>query len=65
MEPESEMFLFSATFGSGAHLASYPMATFGSFPGVKCPGREANHTFLSSAVVMIVEAIPPLPHTSS
>jgi hypothetical protein len=30
--------------GSGAHPASYPMGTRGSFPGVKWPGREANHS---------------------
>jgi hypothetical protein len=31
--------------GSGAHPASYPMRTRGSFPGrVKRPGREADHS---------------------
>jgi hypothetical protein len=29
---------------SGAHPASYPMGTRGSFPGVKRPGREAELT---------------------
>jgi hypothetical protein len=30
--------------GSGAHPASYPMGTRGYFPGVKRPGREADHS---------------------
>jgi hypothetical protein len=34
--------------GSGAHPASYPM---NSFPGAKCPGREADHSPPSSAEV--------------
>jgi hypothetical protein len=29
--------------GSGAHSASYPMGTGGSFAGVKRPVREADH----------------------
>jgi hypothetical protein len=29
--------------GSGAHPASYPVGTSGSFPGVKWPGREDDH----------------------
>jgi hypothetical protein len=37
--------------GSGAHPASYPMCTGGSFPGVKWPGREADHSPPSSADV--------------
>jgi hypothetical protein len=32
--------------GSGAHPASYPMAIKGSFPGVKRPGRETDHSLL-------------------
>jgi hypothetical protein len=35
--------------GSGAHPPSYPMGTMGSFPGVKRPGREADHSPPSSA----------------
>jgi hypothetical protein len=31
---------------SGAHSASYPMGTRGSFPEVKRPGREADHSHL-------------------
>jgi hypothetical protein len=34
--------------GSGAHPASNPMGTKGSFPGVKRPGREADHSPPSS-----------------
>jgi hypothetical protein len=30
--------------GSGAHPASYSMGTRGSFPVVKRPGREADHS---------------------
>jgi hypothetical protein len=38
--------------GSGAHPASYPMGTGGSFPGRKArPGREADHSPPSSAEV--------------
>jgi hypothetical protein len=29
--------------GTGAHPASYPMDTGGFSPGVKRPGREADH----------------------
>jgi hypothetical protein len=36
---------------SGTHPASYPMGTRGSFPGVKQPGREANHSPPPSAKV--------------
>jgi hypothetical protein len=37
--------------GSGAHPASYPMCTGGSFPGVNRPGREAYHSPPSNVVV--------------
>jgi hypothetical protein len=38
--------------GSGAHPASYPMGTGGSFPGGKArPGRDADHSPPSSAGV--------------
>jgi hypothetical protein len=37
--------------GSGAHPASYPMGTRGSFPGVKRLGCEADHSPPSSAEV--------------
>jgi hypothetical protein len=37
--------------GSGAHPASYPMNTRDSFPGVKRPVNEADHSPPSSAEV--------------
>jgi hypothetical protein len=37
--------------GSGAHPASYPMGTRGSFPGVKAAGRETDHSSPTSAYV--------------
>jgi hypothetical protein len=38
--------------GSGAHPASYPMGTGGSFPGGKArPGRDADRSLPSSAEV--------------
>jgi hypothetical protein len=38
--------------GSGAHPASYPVGTGGSFPGGKArPGRDADHSPPSSAEV--------------
>jgi hypothetical protein len=37
--------------GSGAQPASYPMGARGSYPGVKWPGREADHSPPSSAEV--------------
>jgi hypothetical protein len=49
--------------GSGAHTASYPMGTRGSFSGVKWPGREADHSPLCSAEVNWVELYLHLPHT--
>jgi hypothetical protein len=47
--------------GSGAHPASYPMGTRGSFPGVKLPEHEADHSPPSSAEVKRMSgAMPPL-----
>jgi hypothetical protein len=37
--------------GSETHPASYPMGTRGFFPGVKRPGREADHSPPSSVEV--------------
>jgi hypothetical protein len=37
--------------GSGAHPASYPVGTRGCCPGVKRPGRKADHSPPSSAEV--------------
>jgi hypothetical protein len=50
--------------GSGAHPASYPMATGGSFSEVKWQEREADHSLPSNAEVKKGGAIPPLLHTS-
>jgi hypothetical protein len=36
--------------GSGTHQTSYPMSTRGSFPGVKRPGREVDHSPSSAEV---------------
>jgi hypothetical protein len=49
---------------SGVHPACYSMGIGVSFPGVKRPGREADHS-PSSAEVKNVGAMPPLPHASS
>jgi hypothetical protein len=43
--------LHSVQTDSGAYPASYPIGTRGSFPGVKQPGREADHSPPSSAEV--------------
>jgi len=42
---------FNNARGSGAHPASYPTGIRSSFPGVKLPGRETDHSPLSSAEV--------------
>jgi hypothetical protein len=49
--------------GSGAHPA-YLMGTGGSFPGVKRPGCETDHSQLVPRS-RIHGSIHPLPHTSS
>jgi len=46
--------------GSGAHPTCYPVDTGGSFPGIKRPGREADHSLLSSAESRMCGAISPL-----
>jgi hypothetical protein len=33
----------SVQIGSGAHPAFYPVSTRSSFPGIKRPGRKADH----------------------
>jgi len=38
------MLLQNVQTSVGAHPASYPMGTWGSFPGLKWPGREVNHS---------------------
>jgi hypothetical protein len=49
--------------GSRDHPASYPMGTLSSFPGVRRPGREANHSPPTIAEVKKSGSIHPLPHT--
>jgi hypothetical protein len=52
--------------GYGAHPGSYAMGTRGSFPGVKPPEREADHSPPSSAEVNErVELYHLSPNTSS
>jgi hypothetical protein len=51
--------------GSQAQPTSYPMGTGGSFPGIKRPGGDTDHSPPSSAEVKNSGTIPPLPHTSS
>jgi hypothetical protein len=52
--------LSSVQTGSGAHPASYPMDTGGSFPGVKRPMREAEQSPPSSAEIKSGGALPPV-----
>jgi hypothetical protein len=55
-------FLYVVQTGSGAHPAFYPMGTGGTFPGVKRPGREADHSPQTSGDVkktLIYTATPP------
>jgi hypothetical protein len=47
--------------GSGAHTASYPMGTRGSFPVVERPGREADHSPPSSAEVKNARSYTSIP----
>jgi hypothetical protein len=62
---KSVSLLHSIQTSSGGHSASQPMATGGSFPEVKQPGFEGDHSTPSSAKVKNGGAIPPLPHKSS
>jgi hypothetical protein len=47
-----------------SYQVSYPVGTRGSFPGVKRPGRESDHSHLAPSSRMR-GAIPPLPHYAS
>jgi len=52
--------------GSGAHPASYPTCAGDSFPGVKGPGREADHSPPSNVEIKeCVEIYFHSPYTSS
>jgi hypothetical protein len=55
-------FLHLVRTGSKVHPVSYPMCTGGSFPGVKRPGCEADHSPSTSAEVKkmwICTSTPP------
>jgi hypothetical protein len=58
-------FLHVVETGSGAHPASNPMGTGGSFPGVKRQGREADHSPPTSATVNKMCIYTSTPHTPS
>jgi hypothetical protein len=58
-------FLFSSVqMGTGFHAASYTIGTEGSFPAVKCPACEVDHSSPSCTKVKNSGARPPLHHTS-
>jgi hypothetical protein len=46
--------------GSEAQLASFPVGTGGSFPGVKRPGREVDHSPPSIIIYRLGVALLPL-----
>jgi len=48
--------------GSGAHPASYPVDTGGTFSGVKRPGRESDHSLPFSAEVKNARSYTSSPH---
>jgi hypothetical protein len=56
------LLLHVVQIGSGVHPTSYTMGTGSSFPGVKRPGREADHSPPTSAEVnkmWIYTSTPP------
>jgi hypothetical protein len=57
--------LYSGQTGVRVHPASYQWVSGAIFPRVKGPGREADHSSLSSAEVKNGGAIPPLPNSTS
>jgi hypothetical protein len=57
--------LHSVQIGSGAHPASHPMSTGGSFAGGKAAGREVDHSPPSSAEVKKGGPMPSLPHITN
>jgi hypothetical protein len=65
VEAEDISLLQNVQTRSGAHSASYTMATMAASSGVKRPGRDAYHSFPFSAQINIDGAVPLLPHTSS
>jgi hypothetical protein len=63
--PAEARYLNSVQPGSGVQTASYPKNTVALSPGVKRPGREADHSPSSSAKVKNGGAKPPLPRMPS
>jgi hypothetical protein len=62
----SKTFLFhSVQTGSGVNPASCPMGNKDSFPGIKRPERETDHSHSYKAKVKNRRTIPPLSHLSS
>jgi hypothetical protein len=57
--------LHSVHTGSGDHPASYRVGAGALYPGVKRPGREADHSPSPSDEVENGGSIPPLPNVSS
>jgi hypothetical protein len=56
------IYIYIVQTGSGVHPTSYTAGTGGSFPGVKRPGREADHSPPTSAEVKkiwIYTSTPP------
>jgi hypothetical protein len=63
-DPGSILF-HSIQTGSGAHPSSYAIVPGAIPPGVKRPGREADHSAPTTVKFKNGGAIPPLPHMSS
>jgi hypothetical protein len=59
---KSSSLLHSVHTSSGAHSASYPMGTGALSPGVKRPGREADHSVPSRAEAKKGETTPSPPY---
>jgi hypothetical protein len=61
----SAVLLHVVQTGSGVHPTSYTMGTGSSFPGVKRPGREVEHSPPTMPRSRKCGSIHPLPHTPS
>lgn len=64
VEAKDISLLHSFQTDSGAHRASYPVATGLLSPGIKWQGREIEHSSPSSDELKNGGALPPLPRTS-
>jgi hypothetical protein len=64
-ECSTELVSYFKSTGSGAHPASYPVGSRDPSPGVKRPGREADHSPPSSAEVKNAWCYTSTPNTSS